>query len=281
MSLNALNASEVDHYTPLSRAVASIDRDAYAARFAIYDRAHKALLRRLATAPSPPSADDVAREEQAFRDAVRRVEFGDEVAEERGEPEERQEHEEPEESDEESESPTLVPQREPDGEAALRELRREAPWPEVRARRDDLDELDAAPDLHDRSLHDRSFHDRGFREDPSDFAPNDPDIPLAALQTQARRSVVRRVGERLVVAVFLLALGGVWLWVAEGRQEAAEVTPTPASTATTEAAAADSAPAEVTKPSGPNWLSSPELFYSAPQLPTAPAPAARPAPRRP
>jgi hypothetical protein len=67
----------VDHFTPLSRAVASIDRDAYAARFAVYDRAHKVLLRRLATAESACSEADVAREEQAFRDAIRRIEFPD------------------------------------------------------------------------------------------------------------------------------------------------------------------------------------------------------------
>src|ERR1700680_3279771 len=69
---------KTDHCAPLSRAVASIDRDAYAARFAVYDREHKKLLRRLATADSPVSDADIAREEQAFRDAIRRIEFGDE-----------------------------------------------------------------------------------------------------------------------------------------------------------------------------------------------------------
>src|SRR6267154_2808466 len=68
----------VDHFTPLSRAVASIDRDSYAARFAVYDREHKALLRRLATAEVPCSDVDIAREERAFRDAIRRIEFADE-----------------------------------------------------------------------------------------------------------------------------------------------------------------------------------------------------------
>ena len=68
----------VDHFTPLSRAVASIDRDSYAARFAVYEREHKALLRRLATASVPCSDADVAREERAFRDAIRRIEFADE-----------------------------------------------------------------------------------------------------------------------------------------------------------------------------------------------------------
>jgi hypothetical protein len=83
---------QADYFTPLSQAVASIDRDSYAARFAVYDREHKALLRRLATADSRCSAADVAREEEAFRDAIRRIEFAD------------------------GDEPTLVPQDEPAAE---------------------------------------------------------------------------------------------------------------------------------------------------------------------
>ena len=64
-------------------------RDDYAGRFAVYDREYNALLRRLAAAATPSSAADLAREEQAFRDAVRRVEFGD------------------------ADTPTLVPRDEP------------------------------------------------------------------------------------------------------------------------------------------------------------------------
>src|ERR1700719_3669331 len=97
----------VDHFTPLSRAVASIDRDCYAARFAIYDREHKALLRRLATADSPCSDADVAREEQAFRDAIRRIESADE-----------------------DDQPTLVPQAEP-AEEARPGPRRDPAWQEA------------------------------------------------------------------------------------------------------------------------------------------------------
>jgi hypothetical protein len=93
----------VDHFTPLSRAVASIDRDSYAARFAVYDREHKALLRRLATAEVPCSDADIAREERAFRDAIRRIEFADE-----------------------DDRPTLVPPDEPVAEAPP-EPRRETP----------------------------------------------------------------------------------------------------------------------------------------------------------
>jgi hypothetical protein len=91
---------QADYFTPLSQAVASIDRDSYAARFAVYDREHKALLRRLATADSRCSAADVAREEEAFREAIRRIEFAD------GE-----------------EQPTLVPQDEPAAEEPTPEPR--------------------------------------------------------------------------------------------------------------------------------------------------------------
>jgi hypothetical protein len=69
---------KVDYYTLLSRAVESLERDAYAARGAIYDREHKALLKRLISSSAPCSDADIIREEQAFRDAVRRVEFPDE-----------------------------------------------------------------------------------------------------------------------------------------------------------------------------------------------------------
>jgi hypothetical protein len=65
----------VDYYTLLARAVESLERDAYAARGAIYDREHKALLKRLISSSTPCSDADIAMEEQAFRDAVRRIEF--------------------------------------------------------------------------------------------------------------------------------------------------------------------------------------------------------------
>jgi hypothetical protein len=70
---------DLDPYTVLSRAVASIDRDSYAVRFAIYDKEHKLLLQRLASASPTLSNADIAREEQAFRDAIRKIEFGDNV----------------------------------------------------------------------------------------------------------------------------------------------------------------------------------------------------------
>ena len=70
-------ALKVDYYTTLSRAVAALDRDSYAARGAVYDREHKALLRRLFSADPPHADEDIEREQQAFRAAVRRIEFGD------------------------------------------------------------------------------------------------------------------------------------------------------------------------------------------------------------
>jgi hypothetical protein len=69
----------VDYYALLSRAVGSLERDAYAARGAIYDREHKALLKRLISSSSPCSDADIAREERAFREAIRRIEFSDQV----------------------------------------------------------------------------------------------------------------------------------------------------------------------------------------------------------
>jgi hypothetical protein len=65
----------VDYYKLLARAVESLERDAYAARGAIYDREHKALLKRLISSSAPCSDAHIAREEQAFRVAVRRIEF--------------------------------------------------------------------------------------------------------------------------------------------------------------------------------------------------------------
>jgi hypothetical protein len=70
---------KVDYFAVLSRAVESLERDAYAARGAIYDREHKALLKRLISSNAPCSDADIAREEQAFRNAVRRIEFPDDT----------------------------------------------------------------------------------------------------------------------------------------------------------------------------------------------------------
>jgi len=238
-----LEAPEVDHYTPLARAVAAIDRDDYAGRFAVYDRAHKALLRRLATAAPPPSGAELDREEQAFRDAVRRVEFADELAHE------------------EADSPALVPSREPHAEEPpaeepLQELRRDAPWPEVRPRHETPETADA------QGLEEFASHE---------FASHEPDIAVASLvPARASRAVMRRVGERMLLAILTLGLGGVWLYLADQRQPTSETAP--AAVEPIEAAA----PASPTTDAGPpGWLSSPELFYTAPSFGPATARAPR------
>lgn len=115
-------ASKVDYFTTLSRAVAALDRDSYAARGAIYDREHKALLRRLFSADPPLADEEIEREQQAFRAAVRRIEFGDE----------HHEH------------VSLVPQRdgaqdEPAPMVAPPTHAAATPAPPVRARRNDRD----------------------------------------------------------------------------------------------------------------------------------------------
>src|SRR6516162_93340 len=70
----------VDYYALLSRAVEELEPDAYAARGAIYDREHKALLKRLISSAAPCTDADIVREERAFRNAIRRIEFPDDQA---------------------------------------------------------------------------------------------------------------------------------------------------------------------------------------------------------
>ena len=250
--MSTLEATEVDHYTPLARAVAAIDRDDYAGRFAVYDQAHKTLLRRLATTAPPPSGAELEREEQAFREAVRRVEFADELAHE------------------EADSPALVPSREPHAEEPpaeepLQELRRDAPWPEVRPRHD-------APETADAHGLDFASQEFASQEVASHgFASHEPDIAVASLvPARASRAVMRRVGERMLLAILTLGLGGVWLYLADQRQPTSETAP--AAVEPIEAAA----PASPTTDAGPpGWLSSPELFYTAPSFGPATARAPR------
>jgi hypothetical protein len=217
---------KVDHFTPLSRAVASIDRDSYAARFAIYDREHKALLRRLAAADAPLSDDDVAREEQAFRDAVRRIEFADE-----------------------DDEPTLVPQDEP-VEQAPPEPRRAPVWPQLRVPRRESIDVSNSPGLEEE----------------------EPGIAVEALaQLSERRSVARRVGERLALALVALAAAGIGLWlVAAPRDAARNSLRSPAESI--EPAAPDNGADAKAPP--PSWLS-PEMFYAPPSV-SSPPPSAAP-----
>ena len=59
-------ALKVDYYTSLLRAVDGLDRDAYAARGAIYEREHKALMRLLYSADPPRSEAEIEREQRPF-----------------------------------------------------------------------------------------------------------------------------------------------------------------------------------------------------------------------
>ncbi|MGH6770360.1 MAG: hypothetical protein ACRECO_15205 [Xanthobacteraceae bacterium] len=70
-------ASKHDYHALLSIAVSGLDRDAYAARGAVYDREHKALLRKWFAPDSELTDADIDEEQAAFREAVRRIEFGD------------------------------------------------------------------------------------------------------------------------------------------------------------------------------------------------------------
>ena len=53
---------KVNYYAVLSRAVATLERDAYGARGAVYDREHRAMLRRLALADPRCTEEEVAEE---------------------------------------------------------------------------------------------------------------------------------------------------------------------------------------------------------------------------
>jgi len=68
---------KIDHYVPLLRAVARLDRTSYEARGAIYDSALASMIERLGATVPPPSQVDIDQELLAFRAAVRRIEFGD------------------------------------------------------------------------------------------------------------------------------------------------------------------------------------------------------------
>jgi hypothetical protein len=240
---------KLDYFTPLSRAVASIDRDAYAARFAVYDREHKKLLRRLATADSPVSDADIAREEQAFRDAIRRIEFGDE-----GEQATLVPQDEPAEAPQPEVGSELGPEPLPRPEPLLRPEPLPPPepvWPQLRSPRRDASEVPSLPD-------------------------NEPLEPDSAIEPTIRlsqpRSVMRRVGERLVLAVLALGLTGVGLWTAQTRLDRAPASATAAVQPGEPAAPDNTADA---KASQPTWMS-PEMFYAPPPMPATAPPSSAP-----
>jgi hypothetical protein len=256
-------SANADYFTPLAHAVASMDRDAYAARFALYDREHKALLRRLATAEEPCSAADVAREEQAFRDAIRRIEFTDEA--------------------DADDQPTLVPQDEPDEELDEEAPPARAPWTDLRPA--DLRPSEAGPfDLRPSEMRPPESPEPETFEDASEASIDQLDAGVAVeplghlvdLEPSKSRSVVRRVGVRLALAVLFLAAAGTFVWMSGADQEAVQSTSVPGAVEpATPAAANDPTAATASNdPTGakaqPTWLT-PEMFYTTPSLP-APAP---------
>ena len=187
---------------------------------------------------------DVAREEQAFRDAIRRIEFADEDAQ-----------------------PTLVPADEP-VEEAPHEPRLAPVWPPPRSRRPETrDRLDAVdrPAALDGRVQPRPFRAR-HRGEP-------------VIRLSEPRSLTRRVGERLALAAVVLVLAGVGLWMAGDRQDDGDGSVCRARRGRIhQPAPADNA-AEA-KAQQPNWLS-PEMFYTPPMMPVpspAPPSAARRAP---
>jgi hypothetical protein len=229
---------QTDYFSPLSQAVASIDRDSYAARFAVYDREHKALLRRLATADSRCSAADVAREEEAFRDAIRRIEFAE------GE-----------------EQPTLVPQDEP----AAEELPPEPRLDPVR-----LDPVRLEPRAPRRDALDVSSV---ASLDHFDSVAVEPIIKLSE-----PRSLVRRVGERLALATVLILAGlGLWM-VEERRGETADAPSLRGGVAAPQPAASDTADAKAQQPTwlSPEIFYAPPPMPSAPPRADPPRPPPRP-----
>jgi hypothetical protein len=66
-----------DYYSVLMQALGGIDRDSYAARGVVYEREHKALMRRLYSADPPFSDAEIDSEKKRFRDAIHRIEFGE------------------------------------------------------------------------------------------------------------------------------------------------------------------------------------------------------------
>ena len=179
-----------EYYALLSRAVAGLDRDAYAARGAVYDREHKALLRRLFAANSRLADAEIDEAQWAFREAIRRIEFGDE-----------------------SDSAPLVPYR-----AASHEALADVAPPEIPIQARDLDRP-ALPDLPlpppRRPSRKVNWSQRDGLAKPLPPAPA-PVVPVngdadararADKVLKPKRSVFRRVAGRTLLALVLIAIG--------------------------------------------------------------------------
>jgi hypothetical protein len=192
---------KVDYYALLSRAVESLERDAYAARGAIYDREHKALLKRLISSSAPCTDADIVREEQAFRDAVRQIEFPDEGMQ-----------------------APRTPQREPEApwpssaREKARALRREAPPPPTNdpARASASEAKRAAWPRRDAAYEDNGRKPLGRQIEP---APGNPleDEPGWYGEAPKSRSLVKLAAAYVVAAATVVGAGALgYAYVAGG-----------------------------------------------------------------
>jgi hypothetical protein len=160
---------KIDHYVPLLRAVASLDRTSYEARGAIYDRALAIVVERLGATVPPLSQADIDQELLAFRAAVRRIEFGDM-------------------DEQDSIAEHGVAQR-----ARYLASRREQ-------RQNETPRLDAYP----AALPDDG---RQAAAQPDDALPSPAPEVLVLTEMAEHRSVLHRVAMRMILPVLLVAAG--------------------------------------------------------------------------
>jgi hypothetical protein len=111
----------------------------------------------------------------------------------------------------------------------------------------------------------------------------EPHVQLTDLQLSEPRSLARRVGERLVLAVLFLAAAGTFVWMVDADPKATHATAVSSAVEPAAAPAATNDTAEAK--TQPNWLT-PEMFYvppnfasSAPASPSGAGPALASAPR--
>jgi hypothetical protein len=218
-------ASKIDYFTALSHAVAGLERDSYAARGAIYDREHKALMRRLFSADPPHSDAEIGQEQQAFRDAVRHIEFGayEDDDQGRNEPSGRNEPTRP--------APVLIPEREPSNVIEVvpplppRRVEREAALPPERspavAQRRPLRD---PPQWAQRKSavtagQIESALEAALNGAPEDTPSREQAAEIALLVQPPRRSVASRVVGRTLFAALVLGVGMVVYGLISGQIE--------------------------------------------------------------
>jgi hypothetical protein len=182
-------ASRDEYYALLSRALAGLDRDAYAARGAVYDREHKAMLRRLFAPDSYLSDAEIDEEQWAFREAIRRIEFGDEP-----------------------DSIPLVPRRAVGQEAMMEAV--PPVMPDFAPEREARVQPDPQPQQNGRRDIDWSARREVPPDDPVPGLSASPDAPPEYVEAPPprtvyprRRSVIGRAIGRVLLALILIAAG--------------------------------------------------------------------------